>query len=264
MGSSVRRAILTAFLLRPRQTIGVAELSELLWDDPPASATANIRSHLTGLRRSLDEAGPGLSHRLKTYRGGQSGYGLQVDPDEFDLPRFTLAARHGRNMLLRGDAARAVTTLEESLALWRGPFGQELPPTRWFNAHVAGLNNARFDACQDLFAACILADRTELLSLRIESAIAEAPYRQRLWELLAAVHCIHGDAASALSVIKRCQRLFADDLGLGLPPHVEAMQLAALNWNGDQARRLVAAHALAPEAPEGEAPPRTTAQPLLS
>lgn len=242
--SGVRRAILTAFLLRTGQPIGVTGLADLLWDEPPTSATANIRSHLTGLRRDLDEAEPGLSGRLKTYRGIQSGYGLQILPDEFDVPMFTLGARRGRSLLLRGDVELAVAELEEAVALWRGTFGQDLPSTRWFNAHVTGLNNARFDAYQDLFTACILAGRTGALSYRIESVLAEAPYRQRLWELLAAVHCIDGDAASALGVIKRCQVLFADDLGLDLPPHVEAMRDAALRWDRDQALRLVAGHLL--------------------
>ncbi|MFE7232083.1 AfsR/SARP family transcriptional regulator [Streptomyces sp. NPDC002405] len=244
MASPVRRAILTAFLLRPGQPIGITELAERLWDDPPTSAAANIRSHLTALRRDLDEARPGLSCRVRTYRGGQSGYGLAVTPDEFDLAQFTLAARRGRNLLLRGESEPAAEVLEGALAWWRGPFGQDLPPTRWFNAHVAGVNNARFDAYQDLFTSCILARRTETLSYRIESIIAEAPYRQRLWELLAAVHCIDGDAASALSAIKRCQTLFAEDLGLDLPPNVEAMRAAALSWNSEDALRLVAAPTL--------------------
>ncbi|MFG3252682.1 BTAD domain-containing putative transcriptional regulator [Streptomyces sp. NPDC048172] len=244
IGSPTRRALLTALLLRAQETVGTAELAQLLWDEPPASATANIRSHLTGVRRSMDAAVPGLSRRLRTSRGNRGGYSLCVDSGELDLHVFARAARHGRAQLLAGQAGEAVTVLEEALALWRAPFGRDLPRTRWFNAHAAGLNNARYDAYQNLFAARVLADRTELLAYRIERAVAEAPYRQRLWELLAAVHCVHGDAPGALSAIRRCQRLFAEDLGLGLPPRVEAMQRAALDWDGDEARRLVAAHAL--------------------
>ncbi|GAA2073162.1 hypothetical protein GCM10009801_26270 [Streptomyces albiaxialis] len=240
-GSPTRRALLTALLLRSQETVGTAELAELLWDEPPASATANIRSHLTGVRRSLDAAVPGLSSRLRTYRGGRGGYSLCVGAGELDLHVFARAARHGRTLLLRGEPDGAVTVLEEALDLWRAPFGRDLPRTRWFSAHVAGVNDARFDAYQNLFAARVLADRTELLAYRIERAVAEAPYRQRLWELLAAVHCVRGDAPSALSAIGRCRRLFAEDLGLGLPPRVEAMQRAALDWDGAEARRLVAA-----------------------
>lgn len=243
--SPVRRAILTSLLLRAGQPVVITEMAELLWDAPPTSAAANIRSHLTGLRRDLEKAGAGLSSRITTYRGGQSGYGLQAAPDEIDLSRFTQASRHARSLLSRGDAESAITTLEQAMVLWRGPFGQDLPATRWFHAHAAGLNRARFDAYQTLFTACVLANRTEMLAYRIESVIADAPYRQRLWELLAAVHCIDGDAAGALIVIKRCQALFADDLGLDLPPDVEAMRHAALSWDSDQARRLVATRAAA-------------------
>ncbi|RZU51335.1 DNA-binding SARP family transcriptional activator [Krasilnikovia cinnamomea] len=239
-GSPVRRAILIAFLLRAGQSIGVAELSGLLWDTPPNSAVANIRTHLTGLRRDLDEAAPGLGARVKTYRGTQVGYGMQVTADELDLVSFTRAAQHGRSLLLRGLVDQAASVLEDAMALWRGPFGQDLPATRWFNAHAAGLNNARFHAYEGLFTARILANRTEMLSYEIESALAESPYRQRLWELLSAVHCIEGDAAGALTVIRRCQQLFAEDLGLDLPPSLGALRTAALSWDREQALRLVA------------------------
>ncbi|MBB1260788.1 AfsR/SARP family transcriptional regulator [Streptomyces alkaliterrae] len=258
VAAPTRTALLTALLLRAGQPVNVDELSEFLWDDPPASATANIRSHTTGVRRVLDSAVPGLSDRLRTHRGSRSGYTLCVDAEELDLHVFTLRARRGRNLLLRGEVDEAVVVLEEALALWRAPFGRGLPPTRWFDAHAAGINSARFDAYQDLFSALVLADRTtELLVYRIESVVAEAPYRQGLWELLAAAHSIHGDAAGALSAITRCRRLFADDLGLCLPPRVEAMQRAALAWNAEEARRLVAARALSTEV---EAPTSATAR----
>ncbi|MDT0347614.1 hypothetical protein [Streptomyces litchfieldiae] len=45
----------------------------------------------------------------------------------------------------------------------------------------------------------------------------------------------------------RCQALLTDDLDLDLPPKAEAMWAAALDWDRDQALRLIAAHALATE-----------------
>ncbi|MGW6578656.1 AfsR/SARP family transcriptional regulator [Streptomyces globisporus] len=238
--SPVRRAVLTACLLRFGRPIGITEFSEILWDNPPVSATANLRSHVTGLRRDLDEVEPGLGERVRTYRGGQCGYGLEITAEEFDLPRFTSAVERGRKSLTNGSHESAVDALELAVGLWSGPFGQDLPPTRWFSSHTAGLNNLRLDAYQDLFTASVLAGRTSMLSYRIESLIAEAPYRQHLWELLAAVHCLHGDTASTLSAVRRCQNLFAEDLGLDLPPGIEAMRTAALNWDREEAMRLVA------------------------
>ncbi|MFD7069150.1 BTAD domain-containing putative transcriptional regulator [Streptomyces sp. NPDC059913] len=259
--SPVRRAVLTACLLRFGRPIGIAEFSEILWDDPPASATANLRSHVTALRRDLDEIEPGLGDRMRTYRGAQCGYGLQIEAAEFDLPRFTAAVQCGRKRLLGGAPGPAADALEQAVSLWNGPFGQDLPPTRWFNAHVAGLNNARLDAYQDLFTASVLADRTTMLAYRIESLIAEAPYRQHLWELLAAVHCLHGDTVSTLSAVNRCQKLFAEDLGLDLPPGIEAMRTAALNWDREEAVRLVASRARASTDPCAcRRPPRPPSQ----
>ncbi|MFI0985823.1 BTAD domain-containing putative transcriptional regulator [Streptomyces exfoliatus] len=240
MQSAARRALLTALLLRRGQFVGMGELTELLWDDPPSSAVANIRSHLTGLRRGLDSAQPGLSERLTTSRGAETGYALSVDADELDLSCFLKLARQGRELLAAGDHRAAVTHLDEALALWRGPFGQRLPATRWFHAHTVGLSNTRFEACQDFFTACLLTHRTEMLSYRIETVLAEAPYRQRLWQLLAATYCAQGDVAGALGVIERCRTVFADELGLDVPPGVEAIRAAALTWDTARAHRLVA------------------------
>ncbi|PZT72153.1 MULTISPECIES: AfsR/SARP family transcriptional regulator [unclassified Streptomyces] len=248
--SSVRRALLTALLLRRGRPLAASDLMEILWDEPPGSATANIRSHLTGLRRDLDRAVPGLSDRLHTHRGPAGGYVLRAEAHELDLAAFTGHARRGRQLLLRGEPHAAVTELEAGTALWRGPFGHALPPTRWFGAHAAGLDCARLDAYQDLFTACVLAGHTELLAYRIESVIAEAPYRQRLWTLLAATHCVTGDAAGALAAVERCASVFAEDLGLALPPEVEAVRTAALAWDREAALRLVAAY-----------PARTSARP---
>lgn len=237
--SPTRRAILTALLLRSGHPISMAELAELLWDDPPLSASANIRSHFTGLRRDLDSALPGLSRRIKTCRGTQSGYWIEAGPEEVDLPAFVQASRRGRDCWARGDVERAMVVLEDALALWRGPFGQGLPMTRWFDAHATGLRNGRLDTYEDLFTVLLLAGRTEMLSYRIETIIAEAPYRQRLWELLAAVYCVQGDSAGALSVLRRCRTVLVEDLGLDVPPSVEAIRGAALAWDGDEALRLV-------------------------
>jgi DNA-binding SARP family transcriptional activator len=263
--SPVRRAILTALLLRAGHPIGVGDLTEMLWDDPPPSATANIRSHLTGLRRDLEGALPGLSARVETFRGPHSSYGLQVGAGELDVATFTRTAHRGRAQLLGGEAASAADTFEEALAIWRGPFGQDLPSTRWFDAHVAGLNDARIDAYQYLFTASVLAGRIEMLSYRIEAVLAEAPYRQQLWELLAAVHCLDGNAAGALSAVSRCQALYADDLGLELPPSLKALRTAALTWDTERAIRVVIARTAkgagrAGRAPDGPSAPRRAAR----
>ncbi|MFJ9033393.1 BTAD domain-containing putative transcriptional regulator [Streptomyces sp. NPDC102274] len=271
--SPTRRAILTALLLRSGHPVGMTELAEMLWDDPPLSARANIRSHFTGLRRDLDQALPGLSHRIKTCRGTQSGYRIEVGPGEVDLPTFVQSSRQGRNYLARGEVERATAVLEDALALWRGPFGQDLPMTRWFDAHATGLRNGRLDTYEDLFTALLIAGRTEMLSYRIETIIAEAPYRQRLWELLAAVYCVQGDSAGALSVLRRCRTVLVEDLGLDVPPNVEAMRGAALTWDGDEALRLVAGAAscraqttgrgVGPGREEGRALPSMPAQASL-
>lgn len=237
-GSPVRQAILTALLLRAGQPVGIGDLAEMLWESPPDSARANIRSYVSRLRHDLDSADPGLSRRMRTHSGYESGYQLEVGPDDCDATRFVEAAGDGGTQLRRGDIERAVGTLEDAVALWRGPFGSGLPPTRWFQAHVTGLNDARLLAYEDLFTAQLLAGRTGMLSYRIEATLAESPYRQRLWELLAASHCAERNALGVAAVIRRCWALYVEDLGLDLPPSLAAAQSAALSGDYDAAVRF--------------------------
>lgn len=238
--SPTRRALLTCFLLNADRYVSVKQLRELLWEDPPPSAAANLRSHLTGLRADLDRAEAGLHRRLETsdVRGG--GYRVRVDPGELDLHAFIGAAKRGRAALLDRRFDAAIEVLEPAMRVWNGPFGNGLPQTQWFAAHCAGVNSVRLNACQDLYASYVLANRHEL-TYGIERAIADEPCRERLWEILVAAHFLDGDTASALDAVVRCRRVFAEHLGLDSPPGLLAMQRAILNWDSVEVRRLLVA-----------------------
>lgn len=222
-----RRALLAALLLQPGTFQSVRLLEEFLWDDPPMSAMANLRSHLTGLRAELDQSSSTIGADLQTSTGG-GGYRLVVPRAVVDVHQFTAGVCEGRRLLSRGDTTAAITVLERCLSLWRAPFASCVPPTRRISAHADGLINVHLDASQDLYAAYILTGGTALLSYRIERALIDGPYRERLWELLVAVHYLNGDVGSALDKIEQCRSLFADELGLDLPRGVGQLQRSLL------------------------------------
>jgi DNA-binding SARP family transcriptional activator len=239
-GSPTRRAILTALLLQAGRAIGAEEFQELLWDEPPPSAAANIRSYIAGVRADLAGWATGLQQRLHTLHGG-GGYRMWLQPEELDLQAFTRLAGQGRAEFLAGRLDGAVAALTAARQLWQGPFGGGLPGTRWFMSQAAALNNARIDSLQDLYAAQILTGADPLMiAYDIERTIAEAPYRERLWLLLAGTQYLNNDVANSLQAVRRCRTLLADDLGIHLPPEILALQSAILGWDSDQVRRLIA------------------------
>lgn len=224
--SGKRQAVLTALLLQPGASRNAWQLMPYLWDDPPASAAANVRSHITGLRQDLEAARTGLNQRLRTRSAG-GGYLLDVESHEVDLHVFTSRAQAGRTALRHRDLSDAIRKLESALCLWREPLGAGLPSTRRLEGLATGLAQARLDTCQDLYTAYLLRGETGMLTYRIETTLAEAPHRERLWELLVAAQFQVGDVGGALVTVGRCRSLF-DELGLGLPDRMNDLHRAVL------------------------------------
>ncbi|WP_211326789.1 AfsR/SARP family transcriptional regulator, partial [Micromonospora noduli] len=117
LGSTKQQLVLAALLLRPGEAISANELMTMVWgDQSPASAAANLRTYLRGLRQALDCAA-GERRRILTTSGG---YLLRVEPDERDVDRFDAAAARGRAALAAGDPAAALPELALALGMWRG------------------------------------------------------------------------------------------------------------------------------------------------
>ena len=106
------RGLLAMLLTCPGEYVSADRLCQGLWDHPPDSALANLRSHLSRLRDHLGR------HRtlLATRRGGRCGasYTLQIPRHAIDLFRFRSLSRDRRS-------------LREAVRMWRGPFGDDLP-----------------------------------------------------------------------------------------------------------------------------------------
>src|SRR5512133_3842471 len=106
LGPVKQRLLLASLLLRPDDVVGTDELVAALWlDEPPPSATANLRGYAHGLRRAL---GAEAGRRMPTT---PRGYQLRLRPEERDLDRFDAAAGRGREALAGGDPVRAAVEL---------------------------------------------------------------------------------------------------------------------------------------------------------
>ena len=116
LGGPTQRALLAILLLHANEVVSVDRIVDELWgDEPPATAVKTLQAHVSRLRRALNGTG---EERVETLG---RGYRLHVQDGELDAQRFRDLLEKARGRLADGDPDGAGATLEEALALWRGP-----------------------------------------------------------------------------------------------------------------------------------------------
>ncbi|WP_405095065.1 BTAD domain-containing putative transcriptional regulator [Micromonospora sp. NBC_01412] len=151
LGSGKQRQLLATLLLMPNEVIGAAQQIAALWvDEPPASALANLRTYVLGLRRLLDA--PDTPPRIVADAGG---YLLRVRQQERDVDRFDAAASRGRACLAVGDAAMAQAELTVAVDMWRGDPLADVPLSPLTAGRVAALTERYLLAEEDLAEATL-------------------------------------------------------------------------------------------------------------
>ena len=208
------RAILTMLGLHGGSVVSADTLVELLWgDDPPRTAAKALQTHISLLRRILGD-GFVLTE----------GAGWTLAGTEVDASRYKAAARMGRDAAAAGDTGQAVARFEEALALWRGI--PELPDgrrgtsekTRWIEGHAA--------LVEDRADALLATGRAAEIIGELESAVSDAPLRERRWGQLMLALYRAGRQGEALGAYQRARTLLADELGVDPGPHLRRLEAA--------------------------------------
>ncbi|MGV0606722.1 BTAD domain-containing putative transcriptional regulator [Mycolicibacterium sp. XJ1904] len=208
------RAILTMLGLHGGSVVSADTLVALLWgDDPPRTATKALQTHISSLRRALGD-GFVLTE----------GTGWTLSTTEIDAIRYRSAAKLGRKALAANDPTRAVTLFDQALALWRGI--PELPDssrgssekTRWLEGHAA--------LVEDRADALLATGRAAEIVGELESAIAEAPLRERRWGHLMLALYRAGRQGEALGAYRRARSLLAEELGVDPGPELRRLEVA--------------------------------------
>ncbi|MEU3552800.1 AfsR/SARP family transcriptional regulator [Streptomyces fragilis] len=217
VGGAKLRTLLSLLALRPGRAVPVSVLVDEVWSgDPPADATGALQALVGRLRRLL---GPGA------VASADGGYLLDAGPDDVDLYRFERLTADGLRALADGDPAEAATTLDEALALWRGPALADLPhpgaeAARW-EARRLDARRARLTAALALGeAAAVLPDLTALC----EAHPLDEPLQALRLRALAAA----GRPAEALAAYEALRRHLADTLGADPGPALRATHAALL------------------------------------
>ncbi len=208
------RAILTMLGLHNGSVVSADTLIALLWgDDPPRTAAKALQTHISSLRRAL---GDGV---VVTEGTGWTLQGPQVD-----ATRYKSAAKAGRDAAAAGDTSQAVARFEEALALWRGI--PELPEgrrgtsekTRWIEGYAA--------LVEDRADALLATGRAAELIGELESAVADAPLRERRWGQLMLALYRAGRQGEALGAYQRARALLVEELGVDPGPDLRRLEAA--------------------------------------
>src|SRR5262245_15423727 len=138
LGPVKRRAMLATVVLAANDRVSIDRLTETVWESPPTSAVANLRTHATALRQLLfDDDG---TNRLRSSR---RAYRLVVGGGELDLAEFDDLAGQGRDTRAEGDLTTAARHFGAALDLWQGEPAQNVPVSGVMEAMLAPLKERR-------------------------------------------------------------------------------------------------------------------------
>jgi DNA-binding SARP family transcriptional activator len=216
LGGPRHREVLARLVAAEGRMVTTDTLVDDLWTDPPPRAVGALRTFVAALRRSLEpDRPPRDPPRLLVTEG--PGYALRLPREDVDVHQFqdTLARA-------RRDPG-AVADLGAALAAWRGPAYADVPGSAWAQRERRRLEELRLEAVE--LRARILLDTGGGADLVAElgAHVAEHPWREPAWGLLARALHRAGRQADALATLRRARAMLVDQLGLD--PGVELRQL---------------------------------------
>ena len=229
------RVVLSALVVGRGDPVSADALADALWgDDPPASSVKIVQGCVVRLRKLLGAA---------AIESGSSGYRLTLTDDEVDQRRFERLLEGARDAL-DADPARASYLVRDALDLWRGRALADLVEWEAGRVEAARLEGLRMDAEELLVAAALGAGQAQAVLERARTLVAQAPFRERRWVLLATALHQTGRQADALGAVKRARSMLAEELGLDPSPELAELEELLLRQDPSlrppQARRVSA------------------------
>ncbi|MFD9562491.1 BTAD domain-containing putative transcriptional regulator [Streptomyces sp. NPDC059994] len=213
VGGARLRALLTVLALRPGRTVPVGLLVDEVWNgEPPADAAGALQALVGRLRRAVGHTA------VASVEGG--GYRLDAEPDDIDLYRFERLAGDGTRALEQGDPAKALSRLDDALALWTGPALADLPDR---TAEAARWEARRLDARRARLAAALALGRADEVLPELAALCAAHPLDEPLHALRIRALRAAGRTAEALAAYEDVRRTLADRLGADPGPELRAL-----------------------------------------
>jgi DNA-binding SARP family transcriptional activator/Tfp pilus assembly protein PilF len=203
--AGLERSLLALLLLDGGRLVTRERIIEALWDEPPASATAQVHNVVSRLRRA---AGGELAPLLVS---NGSGYRLELGEHGLDLAEFRRLSAEGR--ACAGEPQRAIALLTAALDCWRGPALADAVDTL-AAAMRPGLEAERLRVAEALLDAELAAGRLDAVLDGVGRLLAEHPYREDLYRRQMLALSASGRRADALDAYRLARERLVADLGI--------------------------------------------------
>jgi DNA-binding SARP family transcriptional activator len=209
LGGGRQRALLALLLTRPNEVVSTDHLVDELWGaHPPKRAMNTIQYYVSKLRKTL---GP---DRIVTR---PPGYLIRVGLEELDLERFERLVAEG-----------SAESLQEALALWRGPALADLAYESFVQEETARLEELRLTAQERRIDADLERGRSADLVGELEQLTAQHPLRERVRGQLMLALYRSGRQAEALAVYQAGRSALVEELGIEPAPALQELERAIL------------------------------------
>ncbi|WP_408612644.1 AfsR/SARP family transcriptional regulator [Glycomyces luteolus] len=211
------RAVLARLVAAHGRVVPVDRLVDDLWTEPPAGAVSAVRTFVAALRRALEpDRRPRAPARLLVTEG--PGYALRPESDAVDAWRFEAAAAEAAS----APPHQALELLDGALGEWRGPAYADFDEA-WAGTERARLEQLRLAAIERRADALLELGRPGEAVPDLDALVAEHPWREEAWRLLALALYRTGRQADALAVLRRARALL--DERHGVEPNVRLRRL---------------------------------------
>ncbi|MGW2864606.1 AfsR/SARP family transcriptional regulator [Streptomyces sp. NPDC001205] len=207
LGGAIHERVLAGLLLEAGRTVPVTRLVEAAWnDDPPATATHQVRKAVAELRRRI----PGGGDIVVT---DGPGYRAVLGEGQLDLTEFSAAVRRAARATEERQPDQAADALRRALDLWRGPAlsgtGSDL-----LESVATTLEERRVAAAEQLAELRLAAGETGELVADLRDLVARYPLRETLRGHLMLALYRGGRQAEALEEYGKVRDLLVEELGI--------------------------------------------------
>jgi DNA-binding SARP family transcriptional activator len=207
------RAVLARLIVARHRVVPVTRLAGDLWEDPPPGAVGAVRTFVAALRRALEpQRPPRTPARLLVTEG--PGYALHAGPGTVDAWRLEQAVAAAAAL----PPQHALARLEEALGWWRGPAYAEFTEETWVRAERSRLGELRLYAIERQAEARLALGLAAEAVPDLDAHVAEHPWREDAWRLLALALYRTGRQGDALAVLRRARTLLIEQLGVDPGP----------------------------------------------
>jgi DNA-binding SARP family transcriptional activator len=213
------RAVLARLVVARGRVVPVGRLVDDLWQEPSPGAVSAVRTFVAALRRALEPQRPPREPARLLVTDGP-GYALRPAPDAVDAWRFEDAVAAAST----APPHEVLERLDRALSWWRGPAFAGFDDEPWARAESSRLEQLRLNAIERRAEARLTVGPAADVVPDLDAHVAEHPWREEAWRLLALALYRAGRQGDALAVLRRARGLLLEQLGVDPSPQLRRLE----------------------------------------